>query len=140
MLVGTGVTAHAICVATMEAMALEMARITTIRANILGWRETALSRRGVGSGTRSSSAQRGRRARSGLGLAKWLQVISRGIAGLGWAVERLALRRESGASTIEGIMDAVESAPTKAGLTASLGCRGTTIITKTRAQTTVSME
>jgi hypothetical protein len=124
----------------MEAMALKMARITAIRTNILRGRETALSRGRVGSGTGSSSTQRGRRARSGLGLTKWLQVISRGIAGLRWAVERLALRRESGASTIEGIMNTVKSAPTKAGLTASLGCSRTAIIAKTRAQTTVSVK
>jgi len=96
----------------MEAMALEVARITAVRANILRWRETALGSRGVGSGTGASSAQRWRRARSGLGLAEWLQVISRDIAGLCWAVERLPLRRESGASTVEGVMDAIESAST----------------------------
>jgi hypothetical protein len=49
MLASTGIAAHAICVAAMKTVALEVARVAAIAANVLGWRETALSSRSIGS-------------------------------------------------------------------------------------------
>lgn len=49
VLVGTGITAHTICVAAVKAVALKVARVAAVATDVLRWRETALGSRGISS-------------------------------------------------------------------------------------------
>lgn len=100
VLVGTSAAAHAICAAAVKAVALKMARVSTIgtaHLGRLGGREAAALRTGSSVCGRAwpRGSERWRGARSRLGLTKGLQLVSRGSsAWLSLGAERLSLRLE----------------------------------------------